>query len=105
MSFQTVDKTVIQYFTYLISQRLGFVLTDRNNFNNLEIKTSLPYTNDTIQSKNNQNKSNNPKKNPITMLKILLSIYKKIAEIAIQLMKVVSSKHKSQSLYKVNPEI
>ena len=113
MSFQTVDRIVIQYYTYLISQIFGFVLAERNKLNNLEIKTSLPYKNNTIQTNNNQNKSNNPKADLTTKLKILrlqlatslLSTYKKITEIAIQLMKVVSSKHKSQSLYKMNSEI
>ena len=69
MSFQTVDKIVIEYYTYLISQRLGFVLTERNKFNNLEIKTTLPYKNNTIQPNNNQNKFNNQKAHPTTMLK------------------------------------
>ena len=69
MSFQTVDEIVIEYYTYLISQRFGFVLTERNKFNNLEIKTTLPYKNNTIQPNNNQNKSNNQKAHPTTMLK------------------------------------
>ena len=69
MTFETVDKAVIQNYTNLISHRFGFVLTDRNNFNNLVINTSLPYKNKTIMSNNNQNKSMIPNKNAIRRLK------------------------------------
>ena len=69
MSFQTVDNAVIYFLTHLISHNFGFVLTDRNIFNNLVINTSLPYKNKTIMSNNNQNKSMIPNKNAIRRLK------------------------------------
>ena len=71
MSFQTNDNAVIYYFTNLISHNFGFVLTDRNIFNNLVINTILPYKNKTIMSNNNQNKSMIPNANSIIRLKIL----------------------------------
>ena len=112
-SFKTVDKAVLQYYTYLILQCFGFVLIDRNNFNNFPINTILLYKNNIIQTINNHNKSNNPNNNPTRMLKIwwlqpaalLMGTCKMISEIASQLLEVVSSKHLSQNLYKVNPDI
>ena len=68
---QILDKHhTCKNLTNLITQSFVFVLTERNNSNNLEIKTILLYKINTIQSNNNQNKSNNPKTNPTTMLKI-----------------------------------
>ena len=73
MTFETVDKAVIQNYTNLISHRFGFVLTDRNNFNNLVINTSLPYKNNTVKTNNTENKFHNPKTYPTRMLKFIIT--------------------------------
>ena len=71
MSFQTVDNAVIYFLTHLISHNFGFVLTDRNIFNNLVINTILLYKNKTIMTENDQTKSLVPNANSIRRLKIL----------------------------------
>ena len=71
MSFQTVDNAVIYFLTNLISHNFGFVLTDRNIFNNLVINTILLYKNKTIMTENDQTKSLVPNANSIRRLKIL----------------------------------